>query len=109
MSLIKFVAESQRAVLVYTLADSSDAFGKETDELRQELAEARSVSSRQEHVLTPTAENEISAIVGHRMFASVDHKAAERGRRRSMSGYCGPNDRAGRGLPPAGDPLRVSG
>ena len=34
MSLIKFVAESQRAVLVYTLTDSSDAFGKETDELR---------------------------------------------------------------------------
>jgi hypothetical protein len=77
MSLIKFVAESQRAVLVYTLTDSSDAFGKETDELREELAEARSVSSRQEHILTPTAENEISAIVGHRMFASLDHEAAE--------------------------------
>ena len=72
MSLMKFVAESKRAVLVYTLTDSSDAFGKEADELRQELAEARSVSSRQEHILTPTAENEISAIVSHRMFASVD-------------------------------------
>jgi len=78
MSLIKFVAESKRCVLVYTLADTSDAFGKETDELREELAEARSVSSRQEHILTPTAENEISAIVSHRMFARLDHEAAEK-------------------------------
>jgi len=77
MSLLKFVAESPRCVLVYTLTDSADAFGKEADELRQELAEARSVSSRQEHILTPTAENEISAIVGHRMFTRLDHDAAE--------------------------------
>jgi len=78
MSLIKFASESKKTVLVYTLADSGDAFGKESDELRQELAEARSVSARQEHVLTPTAEDEISAIVTHRLFASVDRKAAEK-------------------------------
>jgi hypothetical protein len=77
MSLIKFAAESPRAVFVYTLADAGDAFGKETEEVRQELAEARSVSARQEHVLTPTAENEISAIVGHRLFASIDRSAAK--------------------------------
>jgi hypothetical protein len=77
MSLIKFAAESPRAVLVYTLADAGDAFGRETEEVRHELAEARSVSSRQEHILTPTAENEISAIVGHRLFAEIDRSAAE--------------------------------
>jgi hypothetical protein len=77
MSLIKFAAESPRAVLVYTLADAGDAFGKETEEVRQELAEARSVSARQEHVLTPTAENEISAIVGHRLFASINRSDAK--------------------------------
>jgi predicted AAA+ superfamily ATPase len=76
MSLLKFASESKRTVLVDTLADSSDAFGKESDDLRQVLAEARSVSARQEHVLTPTAEDEVSAIVTHRMFASVDRKAA---------------------------------
>lgn len=76
MSLIKFASESKRTVLVYTLADSSDAFGKESDDLREVLAEARSVSARLEHVLTPTAEDEVSAIVTHRMFASVDRKAA---------------------------------
>jgi predicted AAA+ superfamily ATPase len=43
MSLLKFASESKRTVLVYTLADSADAFGKESDDLRQELAEARSV------------------------------------------------------------------
>ncbi len=77
MSLIKFAAESARTVLVYTLADAGDAFGKETEEIRQELAEARSVSARQEHVLTPTAENEISAIVGHRLFTSIDRSEAQ--------------------------------
>jgi predicted AAA+ superfamily ATPase len=76
LSLIKFASESQRTVLVYTLADSADAFGKDSDELRQELAEARSVSARQEHVLTPTAENEISAIVTHRLFSRIDREAA---------------------------------
>lgn len=77
MSLIKFVAESKKCVLVYTLTDVADAFGKEADDLRQELAEAKSVSSRQEHILTPTAEDEISAIVSHRMFKSVDRTAAQ--------------------------------
>src|SRR5262249_29946673 len=59
------------------LADARDAFGKETEEFRQELTEARSVSARQEHVLTPTAENEISVIVGHRLFAQIDRSAAK--------------------------------
>jgi Protein of unknown function (DUF499) len=76
MSLLKFASESKRTVLVYTLADSSDAFGKESDDLRRELSEARSVSARQEHVLTPTAEDEVSAIVTHRLFERVDRKAA---------------------------------
>lgn len=77
MSLMKFASESKRVVLVYTLADSGDAFGKESDQLREALGEAKSVSARQEHVLTPTAEDEISAIVSHRMFAKVDAQAAK--------------------------------
>ncbi|MBM4095129.1 MAG: DUF499 domain-containing protein, partial [Planctomycetes bacterium] len=77
MSLMKFASESRGVVLVYTLADSGDAFGKESDQVREALAEAKSVSARQEHVLTPTAEDEISAIVSHRMFANVDPQAAK--------------------------------
>ena len=34
MSLMKFASESKGVVLVYTLADSGDAFGKESDQLR---------------------------------------------------------------------------
>jgi hypothetical protein len=98
MSLLKFASESKRTVLVYTLADSSDAFGKESDELREELAEARSVSARQEHVLTPTAEDEISAIVTHRLFASVDRKAAEE-TAKAWSAYCGRTIEQGVDLP----------
>jgi predicted AAA+ superfamily ATPase len=77
MSLMKFAAESQATVLVYTLADSGDAFGRESDMVREALAESKSVSARSEHVLTPTAEDEISAVVSHRMFAEIDKKAAK--------------------------------
>lgn len=77
MSLMKFASESRRTVLVYTLADSGDAFGKESDQVREALAESKSVSARSEHVLTPTAEDEISAVVSHRMFSAVDKKAAQ--------------------------------
>ncbi len=77
MSLMKFASESKGVVLVYTLADSGDAFGKESDQVREALSEAKSVSARQEHVLTPTAEDEISAIVSHRMFAKIDGQAAK--------------------------------
>jgi hypothetical protein len=77
MSLMKFASESKATVLVYTLADSGDAFGKESDQVREALAESKSVSAREEHVLTPTAEDEISAVVSHRMFAEIDKKAAK--------------------------------
>ena len=87
MSLLKFASESKRAVLVYTLADSSDAFASQTSMVLQSLKEARSVSARQEHVLTPTAEDEISAIVTHRMFANVDRKVAK-DTAQTWSAYC---------------------
>ena len=51
------------------------------------MAEARSISARQEHVLTPTAEDEVSAIVTHRLFASVDRKAALE-TAKTWSAYC---------------------
>ena len=76
MSLFEFAASKERVVVVLTLADSRDAFGRETDELHRELAEARRVSARQERVITPTGEAEIPAIVTHRLFRSVDRDAA---------------------------------
>ena len=76
MSLFEFAASKERVVVVLTLADPRDAFGKETEELRHELAEARRVSARQERVITPTGETEIPAIVTHRLFKFVDQDAA---------------------------------
>lgn len=77
MSLLEFAASRERVVVVLTLADSSDAFGEETDELRQELIEAQRVSARQERVITPTGETEISAIVTHRLFRQIERSAAQ--------------------------------
>jgi hypothetical protein len=76
MSLLEFAASRERVVVVFTLADSSDAFGQETEELRQELMEAQRVSARQERVITPTGEAEISTIVTHRLFRRIDRAAA---------------------------------
>ena len=77
MSLLEFASSKARCVVVLTLASEADAFGNETAFLRQSLAEALQISARQERVLTPTAENEIPAIVTHRLFKRIDRKTAE--------------------------------
>lgn len=76
MSLLEFAASQRQVVVVLTLASDADAFQQETEELRQALAEAHKVSARQERVLTPTGENEVSAIVVHRLFQRVDREGA---------------------------------
>lgn len=77
MTLIEFAAGRRNVSVVMTLADSSDAFGAETDELRQELAEMQRIAARHERVLTPTGESEIARIVTHRLFESIDRDAAK--------------------------------
>lgn len=73
MSLMEFVASQKQVVLVLTMAGQEDAFAQETSDLREALR----VSARQERVLTPTGENEISAIVVHRLFKAVDRAGAQ--------------------------------
>jgi len=77
MSLLEFASSKERCVVVLTLASESDAFGGETAYLRQSLMEAQQVSARQERVLTPTVENEIPAIVTHRLFKQIDCEGAK--------------------------------
>ncbi|MDR7420480.1 MAG: DUF499 domain-containing protein [Armatimonadota bacterium] len=79
--LLETVASSRRAVCVLTLAESSDAFGQETEELGRALTELigelKNISARIERTLTPTTgEDEIGQIVVHRLLESVDHDAA---------------------------------
>ena len=76
VTIMEYVASRSNAVLVFTLADSKDAFGKETEEVKQELDEARSVAARQERAITSTEETEISAIVSHRLFKEIDRAVA---------------------------------
>lgn len=77
MSLLEFASSKEHCLVVLTLAGESDAFSKETAFLRQSFSEALQISARQERVLTPTVENEISAIVTHRLFKRVDRQAAQ--------------------------------
>ena len=72
MSLMEYAASQSQVVLVLTMAGQEDAFHAETQTLR----EALQISARQERVLTPTGENEIAAIVVHRLFASIKAEGA---------------------------------
>ncbi len=74
MALLEFAASQPHVVVVLTLAADDDAFAQETADLLQEL---RKITARQERVLTPAEEDELPAIVTHRLFADVNHKAAE--------------------------------
>lgn len=77
MSLMGYASSRQHFVVVLTLAETEDAFARYTLDMQHKLAEASSVSGRQERVLTPTAENEISAIVGHRLFRAINQEDAK--------------------------------
>ena len=76
MSLYEFAASKERCLVVMTLADDTSAFAKETEMVHRAISEIKSVSSRQERVLTPTDEDEISSIVTHRLFKSIDREGA---------------------------------
>jgi len=77
MSLLEAADSAERVVVVYTLSSSADAFAAQTEEIQRALAESKAISARKEHVLTPTEEDEIAAIVRHRLFESVDRVTAE--------------------------------
>ncbi len=105
MSLLQLAGSRERLVVVYTLATSGDAFGRETEELStaltdaprssgrqtgqvsQALADAHRISARQERVITPTGETEIAAIVRHRLFAHIDKEAAQEAKRAYAEAY----------------------
>lgn len=76
LSLLSFAAKMQQVVVVLTLADSKDAFARETEKVQAALAEAGKVLARQEAIITPTSEAEIAPIVTHRLFSTVDRAEA---------------------------------
>jgi len=76
MALLEVATAAKQLVVVYTLASSQDAFAEETETVRA-LLESKAVSARIEHVITPTEEDEIAAILHHRLFDRVDLSVAE--------------------------------
>ncbi|HCJ11338.1 MAG TPA: hypothetical protein DHW14_09295, partial [Clostridiales bacterium] len=80
-ALLEAVAASPRAVCVLTLAQASDAFGEESEELGEALTqlmgELKFISGRLERMLTPTTgEKEIACILTRQLFERVDTSAA---------------------------------
>ena len=79
MALFEFASEVDHVVVTYSLASSADAFVDQTEKILERvhaLKEAAAVGARLEHVISPTGENEISAIVRHRLFERVNPAAA---------------------------------
>ncbi len=75
MALFEYAAGVDHLVIAYSLASSADAFVDQTEailERVQALKEAAAVGARLEHVISPTGENEIAAIVRRRLFDRVD-------------------------------------
>jgi hypothetical protein len=83
LSLFTAAARVDTARVVITLATETDAFAKETAEVTRVLdtetesgRETQSVISRFREVLVPAEQEEISAILRRRLFATVDETAA---------------------------------
>ena len=78
MALFEYAAAVDHVVVAYSLASSADAFVGQTEKVLDRvkaLKETAAVGARLEHVINPTGENEIAAIVRHRLFERVDPDA----------------------------------
>ncbi|MDA8309413.1 MAG: DUF499 domain-containing protein [Actinomycetota bacterium] len=76
MSLIEAVSSRSRAALVLTSTQVTDAFGDQTSTVLGAVDEAMSLVARKEHVLRPSDEADLPAILSRRLFARVDTSAA---------------------------------
>lgn len=74
MSLISVAASCSNVCFVFTLADSTDAFGVQNELIKKDL---NSVSARECITLTPAKGQEIAQIITHRLFEKIDPKVNE--------------------------------
>lgn len=75
MSLIEAVSAKPRAVLVLTSTQLTDAFGEQTAAVVAAVGEAMSLVARKEHVLRPSDEADLAAILSRRLFSRVEQAA----------------------------------
>jgi len=85
--LTEFAASRDNISVVLSLAESRDAYARETHEINEAIKEMLRVVSRREIVFTPTDEREMGEIIRHRLFTDIDHKAARETARRYVDAY----------------------
>lgn len=71
MALMEAVDAQPNAVLVITTTAVTDAFGEETQQVLDAIAEARSLLARKEYVLRPSGEADLPSILTRRLFEPV--------------------------------------
>jgi hypothetical protein len=76
MALMEAVDALPRAAMVITTTGLTDAFGEETSEVLEAIAEARSLMARKELVLRPSEEADLPKILARRLFKLVPAGAA---------------------------------
>jgi Protein of unknown function (DUF499) len=76
MALMEAVDAQPNAVLVITTTSVTEAFGEETQQILDAIAEARSLLARKEHVLQPSDEADLPKILARRLFEPVTSGAA---------------------------------
>ncbi len=73
--LLGYAASHDKLVVVYTLAESRDAYGAQTTSILQSVRDAKLISARDERVLTPVSEEETPQILKSRLFTAIDQSA----------------------------------
>jgi hypothetical protein len=76
MALMEAVDGLANAVLVVTTTGLTDAFGEETAEVLEAIAEARSLMARKELVLRPSEEADLPKILTRRLFEPLEGNPA---------------------------------
>lgn len=84
MALLEVAATTHNIAIIFTLAISRDTFGEHNERIAEDVEEALKVirdahklAARVEHVIEPTAENEIAHIVRHRLFEKWDLRTSQ--------------------------------
>jgi len=85
MALMEAVDTQERAVLVVTTTGTTGAFGDATGEVMDALGEGAQLLARKEHVLHPSEEADLPAILSRRLFAEVDETARSEVGRRALA------------------------
>jgi hypothetical protein len=74
-SLLEAAASLDHVNIVYSIAD--DAFGEHAEQVQTEIKDLDSIEARKQRPITPTGDDEVSAVLRNRLFESVDTDVAD--------------------------------